>query len=202
MTKAVRRRNARGEGDRLRDELIRAASTLLETLPGEEALSLRAVAREAGIAAPSIYLHFPDKGSLVSAVLASRFQELQAALDAAAVDAAAVERASPEAELAARCAAYCAYAEDHAGNYRVMFSAVPADDRPDDAGPGAEMVRRLGRLAVQCGATGDPLEAGTLLWCGLHGIVALRESKPLFPWPERDVLVARLIASITEVHKT
>ncbi len=197
MTKAVRRRNARGEGDRLRDELIRAASTLLETLPGEEALSLRAVAREAGIAAPSIYLHFADKSALVSAVLASRFQELQAALDAAAVGSVA-----PEAELAARCAAYCAYAEEHAGNYRVMFSAVPSDDRPDDAGPGAEMVRRLGRLAVQCGATGDPLEAGTLLWCGLHGIVALRESKPLFPWPERDVLVARLIASITEVHET
>lgn len=171
---------------------MRAASTLLETLPSEDALSLRAVAREAGVAAPSVYLHFADKGALVSEVLARRFRELDAALEAAAARA-----ESPAAELAARCSAYCAYADDHPGNYRVMFAAVPADDRPGDAAPGAEMVRRLGRLAVRSGAAGDPLEVGTLLWCGLHGIVTLPASKPLFPWPEREVLLVRLIASIT-----
>ena len=72
MTQTTRRRNARGEGERLRQELIRAASQLLESLPGEESLSLRAVARQAGVSAPSVYLHFADKGELVGAVLATR----------------------------------------------------------------------------------------------------------------------------------
>ncbi len=78
-----------------------------------------------------------------------------------------------------------------------MFAAVPSDDRPEDAVPGTEMVRRLGELAIRAGASGEPLQVGTLLWCGLHGIVALRESKPLFPWPGRDELVALLIGTVT-----
>lgn len=192
MTQTTRRRNARGEGERLGQELIRAASQLLESLPGEESLSLRAVARQAGVSAPSVYLHFADKGELVGAVLATRFAELDRAMAAAAGRA-----ASPEAELWERCAAYVGYAEQHPGNYRVMFAAVPSGDRPDEAAPGAEMVRRLGRLAIRCGATGDPLEVGTVLWCGLHGIVTLPESKPLFPWPGRELLLRRLIACVT-----
>ena len=41
-------------------------------------LTLAAVAREAGIAAPSIYRHFPDRDELVEAVVADRFDRLDA----------------------------------------------------------------------------------------------------------------------------
>ena len=56
----VRRRNPRGQGDRLREEIISAASELIAESGDADRLSLRSVAKRIGIAAPSIYRHFPD----------------------------------------------------------------------------------------------------------------------------------------------
>ncbi len=55
-----RRRNPRGEGDRLREELITAASEMIADSGDVSQLTLRGVAKKIGIAAPSIYRHFPD----------------------------------------------------------------------------------------------------------------------------------------------
>ena len=74
MTK-VRQRNPRGQGERLRDDIIEAASRLLAD-PAAPPLTLRAVAREAGVAATSVYLHFDDIEELVLAVADRRFGEL------------------------------------------------------------------------------------------------------------------------------
>ena len=54
----ARRRNRRGEGDRLREEIITAASQMIGETGDDSALTLRGVARRLGIAAPSIYRHF------------------------------------------------------------------------------------------------------------------------------------------------
>src|SRR5712691_6873497 len=74
MTRA-RQRNPRGQGERLRDDIIEAASRLLAD-PAAPPLTLRAVAREVGVAATSVYLHFDDIESLVLAVADRRFGEL------------------------------------------------------------------------------------------------------------------------------
>ena len=79
---AARQRNPRGQGERLRDDIIEAASRLLAD-PASPPLTLRAVAREAGVAATSVYLHFDDIASLVLAVSARRFGELVRLQDAA-----------------------------------------------------------------------------------------------------------------------
>src|SRR5215213_7639388 len=71
-----RQRNAHGSGQRLRQELMDAADRLLAAGATPESLSLRAVAREAGVAAPSVYLQFESKEALVDAVVAKRFQQL------------------------------------------------------------------------------------------------------------------------------
>ena len=65
-----RERNRRGEGDRLRAEILAAASRLLEAAGTDEGLSLRAVAREVGISPQSMYLHFGNLDELGLAVLA------------------------------------------------------------------------------------------------------------------------------------
>jgi hypothetical protein len=65
-----------GEGGRLREQLIEAASRLLAAPVVEEPLSLRAVACEVGVVPPSVYLHFSDKTQLVQAVIERRFDEL------------------------------------------------------------------------------------------------------------------------------
>ncbi|MFD9698218.1 TetR family transcriptional regulator [Lentzea sp. NPDC059081] len=53
-----RRPNRKGEGGLLRAEIERAAMELLDELGSPEALTLRGVARAAGITGPAIYPHF------------------------------------------------------------------------------------------------------------------------------------------------
>jgi AcrR family transcriptional regulator len=63
------------------------------------------VAREAGVAAPSVYLHFASKEALLNAVVSVHFAALQQAIK--------TELASghdPISRLLASCLAYCRYA--------------------------------------------------------------------------------------------
>ena len=117
---ARRVRNPHGQGGRLRGELIAAADRILAQTGDAEALSLRGVAREVGVATPSIYLHFPDKRALVLAVLAERFKQLSAA-----VRAAVSAEAGPADQLRAGCLAYCQFATEHPNAYRVLFGRQP-----------------------------------------------------------------------------
>src|SRR5450755_1847650 len=76
-----RRRNARGEGVRLADDIVAGALALIERAGTDEAVTLRAVAREIGIAAPSIYAHFADRDAIVMAVVLRVFDELSDAIE-------------------------------------------------------------------------------------------------------------------------
>ena len=42
-------------------------------------------------------------------------------------------------------------------------------------------------------STVDPLSVTICLWAGLHGLASLRISKPSFPWPPLESLVAETI---------
>ncbi|MFI6990478.1 TetR/AcrR family transcriptional regulator [Nonomuraea wenchangensis] len=86
-----RGRNRRGEGARLRADILTAATGLLDR-GGERALTLRAVAREAGVTAPSIYLHFPGRPAILLAVVHAAFAELARRIEAAVTDADAPQR--------------------------------------------------------------------------------------------------------------
>src|SRR5579859_7509175 len=83
MTTAVRRRNRRGQGSRLRDDLLDAAADLVAEVGDARDLSLRSVAAKAGVAATSVYLHFPDLGALKAALAQRCFAGFATARDAA-----------------------------------------------------------------------------------------------------------------------
>ena len=78
-----RPRNARGQGARLAEDIVTAALDLIEQHGSAEAVTLRAVARQAGIAAPSIYPHFADREAILLAVVVRVFDELAAAIQQA-----------------------------------------------------------------------------------------------------------------------
>lgn len=185
-----RRKNRRGEGTRLRVELIEAAARLLETAGDAQSLTLAAVAREAGIAAPSIYRHFADRSQLVEAVVADRFERLDDALVDAMADA-----SSPAEALRACCGAYCRFGLEHPGHYQVLFSASLALDpaRPGER-PGEQVFGRLVTAVQACidaGAArpGKASLTAVNIWVALHGIVALRTSRPHHAWPPVDTLI-------------
>src|ERR1043165_6404069 len=93
----TRARNGRGQGERLREDIVSAALRMLDELGDDQALSLRAVAREVGIAATSVYLHFADRDALVLAAMERWHGEMARAIDEAEAGA-----ADPAAALRAR----------------------------------------------------------------------------------------------------
>ncbi|MFB7946997.1 TetR/AcrR family transcriptional regulator [Kitasatospora phosalacinea] len=209
-----RRPNRRGEGALLRGELVAAASALLEEGEGEQSLSLRAVARRAGVAPQSVYLHFADVRALLVAVYEARFGELLAVLDGAGGGGG--ERggadtgggADGRARLRALCLAYCAYGQAHPGHYRVLFGTAGSPGWEPDQMAGLPALAlldaavRVAGLARDGGAAGGGGPEGegagvapqTLgLWAALHGLVTLRRDRPGFPWPPVEVLVDALL---------
>src|SRR5262252_4336768 len=83
MTEILRERNRRGEGGKLRADILAGATSLLEQTGSEEAVTLRAVAREVGISAPSIYAHFADREAIVDAIVDTAFADFNVAVRAA-----------------------------------------------------------------------------------------------------------------------
>src|SRR5579864_2566463 len=95
----------------LRDALLKAAERVLER-DGLAGLTLRAVAREAGVSHAAPTHHFRDLTGLVSELAAIGFRQFNAAMAAAC----APETPFPERGMA-RAKAYVAYAEAHPGMY-------------------------------------------------------------------------------------
>ena len=189
----ARQRNPRGQGERLRDDIIDAASRLLAD-PAAPPLTLRAVAREAGVAATSVYLHFADIQALTLAVAERRFSELVRLQEAARDGSADLCQ-----QLRAGCLAYCEFGLAHQGQYQVMFASplpMPADMPPEQF-PGLVPFRRLIDGVAACiGAEPTDEQAfftALLIWQQLHGIVSLRISRPRFPWPPLAETVAEAV---------
>jgi AcrR family transcriptional regulator len=179
----ARKRNPRGQGERLRDDIIEAASRLLAD-PAAPPLTLRAVAREAGIAATSVYLHFEDVESLALAVVDRRFGELiRVQEEALAGD------KDPRQRLRDVCLAYCEFGLANPGHYQVMFTTpLPLSESTIyEQRPMYKSFQRLIDAAADCigAGPGDPEAFFTahLLWQQMHGIVSLRISRPRFRWP-------------------
>ena len=68
-----RPRNPRGEGKRLRDQLLAATAEVLNEVGDADRVSVRAIARRAGVSPTALYLQFPDRDSLVTAAVDAGF---------------------------------------------------------------------------------------------------------------------------------
>lgn len=191
-----RARNRRGEGIRLRQELIAAASALLDQTGSEDALSMRAVAREAGVAPQSVYLHFADKSELLWVVYANRWDEIVAALDAAAAEA-----ESPIDELRARCRAYCDYAQHHPGQFRGLVAAAGQHPPEWDREPPGQRAFDTLSASVRSAAPPTQTDQATLrttvcLIAAMNGLLQLHLNRPRFGWPPLDELVDEAISKL------
>jgi AcrR family transcriptional regulator len=105
----------------LRDALLQAAERVLER-DGLAGLTLRAVAREAGVSHAAPTHHFGDLTGLVSELAAIGFRQFNATMEAArATGSAGLERTMAAAK------AYVGYAQAHPGMYGLMFRTERLD---------------------------------------------------------------------------
>jgi AcrR family transcriptional regulator len=193
-TPTRRKPNARGHGDRLRDEMVDAAVRMLDELADDEALSLRAVAREVSIAATSVYLHFPDRDALVLAAMQRCHDDLVRAGDEAA---AAFD--DPAASLRARVLAQVGWAEQHPGLYKVLHESkvnsrlgMPFKQ---------VMMQRMTDAIRRCMDAGvaprDDIATLTLdLRTAVSGMLSSRINEPELPWPPAAEQIDRFLRKL------
>ena len=197
-----RSRNRRGEGALLREDILDAASQLLVELGDEEKVTMRAVAAAVGVSPPSVYLHFPDKDTLIFEVC----QQLFVALDEA-IERATAGLADPFDRMQARGLAYARFGVEHPEHYRVLFMQRP-ESAPE--GFGSEQLMESAAFAhllenvVELLATGElepGLEAFPLaveLWAVVHGCTSLLISHPNLGLPPVDQLVGQACAHLAK----
>lgn len=173
-----RSRSPRGQGERLRAEVLAAVARLLDerVRHPDLTLSLREVARETGIATQSLYLHFASKEALAWAVAADGYDRLVEAM----VEAEGATPGSAADRLRAQAHAFCWFATENRGVFRLMFGHDVTRLAPDDAAqhPGSRLWHQWVDAVAACAAEGrvGPEEAEQValhLWSGLFGRFAL-----------------------------
>ena len=111
-------RNRWGQGVRLRAEILAAAGQLLGELGTADGLTLRGVARQAGIAPASVYTQFADRVALIDALVADEQERVAGLMRQAG---AAAGPAGHADVIRAQLYAFCRYMLAHPGHYRLMF---------------------------------------------------------------------------------
>lgn len=180
----------------VRARIVTGARRLLEDRGVEQALTLRAVAREAGLSAPSIYHHFSDLGAVLEAVIDEAYTEY-----AAATYGAAIGQDDPLERLRIGGLGALRFAREHPATYRMVFSRHRPSALPGvGARAAADHAITIEAIAA-CGPAGRPAQADAttdalLFWLGLHGAADLRPSHPRFPWPTDEAIVDGLLRRI------
>lgn len=186
-----RPRYPKGEGDRLRTDLLDAAADLLGTTG--DIVSLRAIAARAGVSPTAVYRHFDDHRELLRHAVAHCWREFERALAVAAAS-------SDDPFLAFRAAgdAYLAFAREQPGKYRVLFSNkvdLDADevDLDLDEGVGVAAFDHLvGMVTAILDANRDrrdPYFVAVQVHTWIHGMVDLTGRHPSARWPPLEALL-------------
>jgi AcrR family transcriptional regulator len=157
----------------LRQALLEASLTLIAE-EGFGALSLREVARRAGVTHAAPYRHFADKEALLAAVAEQGFLTMTARMKARMAG-----ETTPEGRLGACGVAYVLFAMEHASHFRVMFGPhftqplhLGASEGDTDAfGLLVDSISECQRAGVV--GEGEPRMLALTCWSLVHGLASL-----------------------------
>lgn len=164
----------------LRRVILDASIVLLEE-KGLGALSMREVARRAGVSHQAPYHHFADREAILAELAREGFDDLHARLAAAATGASALR-----ARLLAQSHAYVGFALERPAHFRVMFrpELVDLSRFPACEAAGDSAFAALGRIVADLvpapsAAPGELESWGTFVWSTVHGLACLVLDGPL-----------------------
>lgn len=146
----------------LRCALLTAAGELLAE-GGVVAVSLREVARRAGVSHNAPYRHFPEREALLAALAAEGFAELGRRM-----------AALPVARLEALGQCYVAFALEQPGRFALMFGGVADRQRyPQLQQAAQQLYRQLGASVQAVAPEHDAATASLAAWSLVHGLAQL-----------------------------
>jgi AcrR family transcriptional regulator len=179
----------------LRNALVEAAAWMI-VQRGIGNLSLREIARKAGVSHAAPYHHFKDKSELLAGVAEEGFRRFdnyqrRALLRASKMD--------PIAKLKALGHAYVRFAIAHPNFFRIMFSY---DISQPDRYPSLELVAkrtfdRLVHTVSEClkkeTRSLDPMEASIRAWALVHGLSLLWLDGRINKMPAAKEMIDKII---------
>ena len=168
----------RAEPADLRQRILDTSRALLDE-QGSAGLSLREVARRAGVTHQAPYHHFADRESILAELVTHGFGELERRLARAHA-----RSAAPQATLVASGVAYVVFALDNPGVFRIMFRADLCDQArfPQAQAAGERAQGELMNLVrLVHGSQAAPADArlAALHWAQAHGLACLLLDGPL-----------------------
>lgn len=177
-----RRRNQKGEGSRLGEELIQAAMRILDRAPSTQ-LSLRMVAREAGVAAPSAYPHFSDAQAMMTAIVHECWRQMAEEMSQAVLER---PNADPLDELKVKMAAFVHYAMARPSRYQLLFALQPIEQNEEGEGHNhlrpvfRQVFETVNKLVMTGGGlpTDDASSSALLAISIAHGRIGLAHLAP------------------------
>ncbi len=174
----------------LRESLLDEADRILSA-SGIEKLTLREVAKSAGVSHAAPYHHFASLDELLAAVAQRAFVQLTAAMEHAADD------PQPREQLLAICEAYVVFARAHPAQFRLMFGPLLARK---GLYPGLRQAadRSFGVL-LDAATAFDPADGALLAltgWSLAHGLANLAIDRAFdglpFALPDARVLARQM----------
>lgn len=168
-------RKTAAEAADLRQRILDGAEALLEA-EGLGALSLREVARRAGVTHQAPYHHFADREAILAELVARGFDELARRLARANDRAGGRREALYESGIA-----YVGYALDHPGVFRIMFRPEICDAArfPAARESGERAHAELQRMVRHLHGDAAGPELASLYWAQVHGLACLIVDGPV-----------------------
>ncbi len=192
-------RPAYHHGD-LRRTLLDVSLALIEE-QGLAGLSLREVARRAGVTHQAPYHHFADRPALLAALADEGFLLLLASMQ----EEQAKAHRAPASQLAAAGRGYVHFALAHPAHFRLMFRPELCPDAPPSVAGGASYQLLVDAVTALQRSGGVPKkDAATLIalcWSAVHGLASLfldgglAQADPRRAAREMMALLVRLIAA-------
>ena len=159
----------------LKNALIKAGVEILAK-EGVNGLTLRKVAKRAGVSHSAPYAHFKDRQSLIAAISTEGFRRLYDELDAAA----SAHADDPKEQLVEATRVYMQFAMNHTDTFKIMFSGVleKEKDYPSFMEISGKTFERVVDIVRACQNAGilrpGPSElVAVSVWGQVHGIVLL-----------------------------
>lgn len=185
----------------LRERILQASLALIEE-EGLGALSMREVARRAGVSHQAPYYYFADREAILGAIAEQGFSMLRDAVAAVVADG---SQGPPYAVFFAAGEAYIRFAFAHPAHFRLMFrpELVAPERHPSMKAEGdraCNVFYEIVRDAVQAGIPAEPsLDALFLTYWSLgHGFACLALDGPLdvvMPGAERETQLRDVLAT-------
>jgi AcrR family transcriptional regulator len=179
----------------LREALLSATLELIET-EGIGAVSLRQVARAAGVSPGAPYHHFPDRAALLTALSDEGFRRLTTALTEAHDTA-----PNPTAALEAILTTYVEFAQTNPAYFRLMFRPELTQSPKSDDGEAAFAV--LSNTVNECLETNqtsttdkDKDVLAITMWSLVHGYASLWLDGQLNKWTTDPATLVHQIAKL------